>query len=83
MIYITQGDANNIEDADTITFEDIEGKCIAKIPKIGKIAMALKNKATLGIVLIILILVYFIEQKSDNKKIRRSEERIKYENKEK
>ena len=60
LIYTTKGDANNIEDETKITFEDIEGKYIGKIPKVGKIIMALKSKTTVFIILAILILLYFI-----------------------
>lgn len=79
LLYTTQGDANNIEDDAKIIFTDIEGKYIGKIPKIGKIILALKSKVTLGIVLTVLILFYIIEQKSNNKKIKRSNERKEYE----
>ena len=81
LIYTTQGDNNNIEDKEKITFENIEGKYIGKIPKIGKIIIALKSKITLGVVIAILIFFYLIEQNINNKKIRRSEERKKYEQK--
>lgn len=64
MLYTTQGDANNIEDDDKITFDEIEGKCIKVIPKIGKIVLVLKSKITLGIVVVILIIIYIFEQKS-------------------
>lgn len=81
LLYITRGDANNIEDKDKIKYENIEGKCIARIPKVGKIVLILTNKGTLAIVLFILILIYIIMQKNDYKKIRRSNERKKYEEK--
>ena len=51
---------------------------IRLIPKIGKIILALKSKTTLGIVLLVLILLYIFEQKSNEKKIKRSNERIEY-----
>jgi signal peptidase len=79
LLYTTQGDANNIEDDEKITFEDIEGKYIGRIPKIGKIILALKSKFTLCIVLAVLIFLYFIEQKSSDKKIKRSNKRKEYE----
>lgn len=79
LLYTTQGDANNIEDETKITFDNIEGKYVGKIAKIGKIIMALKSKTTLGIVLAILIFLYIIEQKNNRKKIKRSNERIEYE----
>ena len=79
LLYTTQGDANNTEDEDKITFDEIEGKCINVIPKIGKIVLALKSKTTLGIILAILIIIYIFEQKTNTKKIKRSKEREKYE----
>ncbi len=81
-LYITKGDANNVEDEEKITYEDIEGKYINKIPKVGKIIFALKSKTTLVIVLAVLILLYMIEQKSNNKKIQRSKIREQYEKEE-
>ena len=42
--YITKGDKNNVEDTMAITYECIEGKVNAKIGKIGKIVLALKDK---------------------------------------
>lgn len=78
LLYTTQGDANNIEDDEKITFDEIEGKCIKVIPKIGKIVLTLKSKTTLGIVLAVLIIIYIFEQRSSTKKIRRSNERAKY-----
>ena len=77
--YITQGDANNIEDSTPIIYENIEGKYIGKIPQVGRIVLALKSKTTLGIVLAILILLYIWEQRTNSKKIRRNNERIEYE----
>ncbi len=81
LLYTTQGDANNTEDEDKITFDEIEGKCIKVIPKIGKIVLALKSKTTLGIVLAVLIIIYIFEQKSNTKKIKRSNERAEYDEK--
>ena len=79
IIYITQGDANNIEDENKISFENVEGKYICRIPKVGKIVLVLKNRNTLTIVLALLISSYIIKQRIDNKKIKRANERIEYE----
>ena len=62
--YITKGDANNIEDEDKITFEDIEGKYIGKIPKIGRIMLLLRSKIVFIIILIILIGTIIIFRKN-------------------
>lgn len=83
LLYTTKGDANNIEDEEKIIFEDIEGKYVGKIPKIGKIILALKSKTTLGIVLAILIFLYMIEQKANMKRNRRSVKRTEYEDQKK
>lgn len=77
--YITQGDANNIEDSTPIIYENIKGKYIGKIPQVGRIVLALKSKTTLGIVLTVLITLYIFEQRTNRKKIRRNNERIEYE----
>ena len=77
--YITQGDANNTEDSRPVEYENIEGKYIGKIPKVGSIVLALKSKTTLGIVLAVLIILYIFEQKGNRKKMRRNQERIEYE----
>lgn len=81
LVYTTKGDANNTEDQEQISFDNIEGKYIGKIPKIGKIILALKSKTTLGIVLIILAILYILEQRHNNKKMKRKNERIKYDEK--
>lgn len=79
LLYTTKGDANNVEDEEKIIFEDIEGKYVGKIPKIGKIIIALKNKVVLAFVLSLLVCIYIIEQKASIKKIKRNSKRIEYE----
>lgn len=54
--YVTKGDSNNVEDPDILSFEDIEGKQIIKIPYLGKIMGSLKN----GIIIILVILISLI-----------------------
>lgn len=54
--YITKGDNNNVEDPNILTFEDIEGKQVMKIPYLGNIISSLKN----GIVIILVILIALI-----------------------
>lgn len=79
--YITKGDANNAEDGERITFDNIEGKYIFRIQKIGSIVTALQNKTTLIITMVILVILYLIEQRSMMKKEKRSKERAEYESK--
>lgn len=70
-LYTTQGDSNNIPDYNKIKFENIEGKYIGKIPKIGGIVLALKSKKVLTLVIIGLVLIYILKEKCivKNKKI--------------
>ena len=79
ILYTTQGDANNVQDYNKIKFENIEGKYIGKISKIGKISIVLKNKEKLIAVIVILLLIYVLEERNNIKKIKRSKTRIDYE----
>ena len=54
--YVTKGDNNNVEDPEVLTYEEIEGKQIIKIPGLGKIIAGIKN----GIVIILVILIGLI-----------------------
>ena len=55
-VYITKGDNNNVTDDFVISFEDIEGKQILKIPYLGNIVEGLKN----GIIIILVVLIFLI-----------------------
>ena len=79
-LYTTQGDANNIQDYNKIKYENIEGKYIGKIPKIGGILIALKSKEKLTIIIVVLLLIYVLEERNNSKKIKRNKTRIDYEN---
>ena len=83
--YTTKGDNNNIEDSFKITYDNIAGKHILTIPKLGKIVKVLENQIIfLIILLIILIYMFFRIQNQEKKEIRRekkkSEENRKREN---
>ncbi len=79
IIYTTKGDNNNTEDTDRAYFQDIEGKYIGKIPKIGLILSFLKNKIVFIITIIILIICIMYQRKKISNKIKRKEKRIKWE----
>ena len=79
--YKTKGDNNNIEDTQMISEKEIEGKVIDKIPSLGKIALALKDK-TLIIVIIMFYYIYLVKDQSIQKrknmrKIKRNEYELK------
>ena len=73
--YTTKGDYNNIEDAEKVKYEDIEGKVILKIPFLGNIVFALKNKIVIITIIILLYLIYMHSLKKNNKKQIRKEKR--------
>ena len=54
--YITKGDNNIAKDEQSLSFEDIEGKLVLKIPHLGNMVAGLKN----GIVIILTILIFLI-----------------------
>ncbi len=73
----TKGDNNNVKDDKSITYADIEGKVIKKIPKLGLIALTLKGKMTILIIAIIvyIYLIYdgIIKRKKSKRRIKRIE----------
>lgn len=81
LIYTTKGDSNEVTDIEKIEFNQIEGKYVGKIPKIGKILTLLKNKLIFSIILILLIISYILQRKNIQRKIKRKEKRQKYERK--
>ncbi len=79
LIYTTKGDSNEVTDIEKIEYNQIEGKYVGKIPKIGKLLSILKNKYIFSIILIFLIISYMLQRKNIQKKITRKEKRQKYE----
>ena len=77
-IYITKGDSNEVSDSDKITYDNIEGKYLFKIPKIGKVLNFLKNKIVFTAILVILIISFIYEKKKLQIKVRRKEKRRKW-----
>lgn len=81
LIYTTKGDSNEVTDIEKIEYNQIEGKYVGKIPKIGKLLTLLKNKLVFSIILILLIISYILQRKNIQRKIKRKEKRQKYERK--
>ena len=77
----TKGDNNNTEDSERILINNIEGKVITIIPKIGYITLILKDKVL--IILIFKIAYVYISktEKVKKRKEARKQKRIKYEQK--
>ena len=76
--YITKGDNNKNPDKDKVTFDKIEGVYQFKLAGFGKIANIIKNKTTLVILLIFLILLSLDQVKVSRKKLLRKERRYLY-----
>lgn len=77
--YKTKGDNNNTEDSEEIANEDIEGKVVKIIPKLGKASLVLQNKVIIIVVLIILYM-YISKNYKRNKRLNlRHLKRMEYE----
>ena len=78
--FITKGDSNNVEDSGKVFENALEGKVIKKIPKLGNLAIILKNK----IIIIAIIVLYYIylvfsqakQKKKNIRKLKRQEYEI-------
>lgn len=69
--FITKGDANNTEDPEPVMFEDITGKVVAVIPKLGGVTQFLRRSGEMICLMIsglILIEVLYLLKKQDTKK---------------
>lgn len=80
--YITKGDNNIAKDEQSLSFEDIEGKLVLKIPHLGNMVAGLKN----GIVIILTILIFLIihlnrigmKEKSETRRMKKKIEDEKF-----
>lgn len=75
ILYITKGDNNNTEDADKVSFVNIEGKVVNVIPKLGNVVFFLKNKVTILLLITLFILIYVYDMKKNSKKMLRKKKR--------
>lgn len=75
----TKGDSNNTEDGVDILINNIEGKVIAVIPKIGSIVRLLHDRTVLMIFLVV-VYIYIIKSfKKNQRKNNRRLKRLKFE----
>ena len=86
--YKTKGDANNSEDNNKITINQIEGKVITSVSFLGNIVLMLQDKVII-ISIVLIFYAYFvrsdkIKKKKENRRIKRLEyEKGKMENEKK
>lgn len=80
-IYITKGDMNNEIDAETVSFNQIEGKCIGHIKYVGNLILWLQKPTGLIVAflvpIIIIALVYRHNLKKKEVKDKRKEKLLK------
>ncbi len=79
--YITQGDNNEKQDEEIVTYDKIIGKVIYTMPDLGNFTKLLRNKLFFSFCIIILVLIIIYDKKQKDKKIQRKIEREKYEKK--
>ena len=80
--YITKGDNNTLEDNEKVEENQIKGKMVIKIPKMGNFIKALSNNIFLLIILLVILILSFIkilvsEKRDDRRKKRKIEEKRK------
>lgn len=81
--YVTKGDHNQYEDKEPIEYNQIYGKYIFKINKIGTLVEELQNKNGIISAIIIVLIIVILKNSNDKKKERRKMIRHKYEIKKK
>lgn len=78
--YKTKGDANNANDSELVKQENIQGKYVCRIEKIGGLISKAKNTTTLVIIVIFIYFVYLILSKKEDRRNARHEKRKEFEN---
>lgn len=79
--FITKGDNNKVEDEDLVKYEDIIGKVVLTMPKIGALVNLLKNKFFFVSILCLLFGIMHFDNKSKKRRQERKLVREKYEKK--
>ena len=79
--FITKGDNNKVEDEDLVKYEDIIGKVVLTMPKIGALVNLLKNKFFFVSILCLLFGIMYFDNKSKKRRQERKLVREKYEKK--
>lgn len=76
--YKTKGDNNKKEDKELVTYDKIEGVYQFRIKGFGKIVEVIKNKITLVVLLIILVLISACQVRINKRRLTRKEKRYEY-----
>lgn len=78
-IYKTKGDNNNIEDTEKISYNEIEGEYLVRIPKLGNILLIFENKILFLVMILIFLILHFYAIQLNERKDKRREKKEKYE----
>lgn len=78
-VFETKGDNNKIADEEFVKPEQIYGKVIFQIPKIGKLVEYIKNTAGFVRIIILVVIAFILICLNDDKKNKRKMIRRKYE----
>jgi len=73
--YIVKGDNNYYFYKEPISINNIKGKMIGKLPKMGIVFHIMQSKITTGIIILVLILYYVRMRNLKKKSIRRRKEK--------
>ena len=76
--YKTKGDNNKKEDRELVTYDKIEGVYQFRIKGFGKIIEIIKNKITLVVLLVVLVLISICQVRNNKKRLSRKEKRYEY-----
>ncbi len=79
--FITKGDNNKVEDEEIVKYENIVGKVVLTMPKIGALVNLLKNKLFFVSILCLLFGIMYFDNKSKKRRQERKLVREKYEKK--
>ena len=76
--YETKGDNNNSPDSDLVSYNQVQGRIIFKISKLGLIITQLTTGTGIAIILLIVALSYVHTNRKEEKRIAREDARIRF-----
>lgn len=79
--FITKGDNNKVEDEELVKYENIIGKVVLTMPKVGALVNLLQNKLFFVSILCLLFGIMYFDNKSKKRRQERKLVREKYEKK--
>ena len=78
--YVTQGDANNVEDPSPVQSDVLIGKVVKFVPKVGAVMAWMKNNLTKIIIFVVALMALFVIGTGLRKKLKSIDEEEKNKN---